>query len=56
LKGVVFNLLEHLVSKEAGETAWERAEGKFEIAGTYTSLGTNSHGEPAPDGLRANAE
>ena len=27
LKGVVFNLLEHVVSEEAGETAWERAPG-----------------------------
>ena len=45
MKGVVFNLLEDVVSEEAGEAAWERAIAEAEVDGVYTSLGTYSHEE-----------
>ena len=47
LKGVVFNLLEQVVSEEAGEAAWEQAVAESGVEGAYTSLGTYSHGELA---------
>jgi hypothetical protein len=45
LKGVVFNLLEQVVSEEAGEAAWEQAISESGVEGAYTSLGTYSHDE-----------
>jgi hypothetical protein len=45
MKGVVFNLLEQVVSEEAGEAAWERAITDAGVDGAYTSLGTYPHEE-----------
>ena len=45
MKGVVFNLLEQVVSEEAGEAAWERAITDSGVDGAYTSLGTYPHEE-----------
>ena len=47
MKGVVFNLLEQVVSEEAGEAAWEQAISESGVDGAYTSLGTYSHDELA---------
>lgn len=47
IKGVVFNLLEQVVSEEAGEPAWERAITESGVDGAYTSLGTYPHEELA---------
>ena len=40
MKGVVFNLLEQVVSEEAGEAAWEQAIVESGVDGAYTSLGS----------------
>jgi hypothetical protein len=45
MKGVVFNLLEQVVSEEAGESAWENAILEAGVDGAYTSLGNYSHEE-----------
>ena len=45
MKGVVFNLLEDVVTEEAGEAAWEKALSDSGVDGVYTSLGTYSHEE-----------
>ncbi|MDQ3728846.1 MAG: heme NO-binding domain-containing protein [Actinomycetota bacterium] len=45
MKGVVFNLLEQVVSEEAGEAAWEQAIAESGVDGVYTSLGTYPHEE-----------
>jgi hypothetical protein len=45
MKGVVFNLLEQVVSEEAGEAAWEQAIAESGVDGAYTSLGTYPHSE-----------
>ncbi len=45
MKGVVFNLLEQVVSEEAGEAAWEQAIAESGVDGAYTSLGTYPHDE-----------
>jgi hypothetical protein len=45
LKGVVFNLLEEVVSENAGEAAWERATAQSGVEGAYTSLGAYPHEE-----------
>jgi hypothetical protein len=45
MKGVVFNLLEQVVSEEAGEAAWEKAIADAAVDGAYTSLGTYDHSE-----------
>lgn len=47
MKGVVFNLLEQVVSEEAGEAAWEQAIAESGVDGAYTSLGTYHHEELA---------
>ncbi len=39
MKGVVFNLLEQVVSEEAGEATWEQAISDSGVDGAYTSLG-----------------
>jgi len=36
VKGIVFNLLEEVVSEEAGEAAWERAIAETDVEGAYT--------------------
>ena len=45
MKGVVFNLLEQVVSEEAGEAAWEQAIVDSGVDGAYTSLGSYPHEE-----------
>ncbi len=45
MKGVVFNLLEEVVSEEAGDAAWEHAIAESGVEGVYTSLGTYGHEE-----------
>ncbi|HYH62864.1 MAG TPA: heme NO-binding domain-containing protein [Solirubrobacterales bacterium] len=45
MKGVVFNLLEQVVSEEAGEAAWDKAIADSGVDGSYTSLGTYPHTE-----------
>ena len=45
MKGVVFNLLEEVVSEEAGEAAWDQAIAESGVDGAYTSLGTYPHTE-----------
>lgn len=45
MKGVIFNLLEDVVTAEAGEAAWERAIDAAGVDGAYTSLGTYPHTE-----------
>ena len=45
MKGVVFNLLEEVVSEEAGEAAWDKAIADSGVEGAYTSLGTYPHTE-----------
>jgi predicted hydrocarbon binding protein len=45
MKGVVFNLLEQVVSEEAGDDVWERAIAESGVDGAYTSLGTYPHAE-----------
>ena len=40
MKGVVFNLLEHLVSREFGEDTWDALLEDAGVSGVYTSLGS----------------
>lgn len=40
MKGIVFNLLEQVVSREYGEDVWDDLLDTAELDGTYTSLGT----------------
>jgi hypothetical protein len=40
LKGIVFNLLEHLVVAEHGDETWEMLLEASELEGVYTSLGS----------------
>jgi hypothetical protein len=40
MKGVVFNLLEEVVVKHLGETAWEDLLDATGLSGSYTSLGS----------------
>lgn len=40
VKGIVFNLLEELVSREYGEEAWDVLLESAEVDGSYTSLGS----------------
>jgi hypothetical protein len=40
VKGVVFNLLEHLVIREFGEDTWDALLEDAEVGGVYTSLGS----------------
>lgn len=43
MKGVIFNLLEEVVSEEAGEAVWEQTIADAGVEGAYTSLGTYPH-------------
>lgn len=45
MKGVIFNLLEDVVSEEHGEAAWEDAVATAQVEGSYTSIGTYPHAE-----------
>ena len=40
MKGIVFNLLEQIVSKEHGEETWEQLLDAAALDGVYTSLGS----------------
>ena len=40
MKGIVFNILERLVSQSFGEETWDRLLAAAELDGAYTSLGT----------------
>lgn len=45
MKGIVFNLLEEVVTHEAGAEAWDDMLDETELKGAYTSLGSYSDGE-----------
>lgn len=45
MKGVIFNLLESVVSEELGEAAWDRSLADAGVDGAYTSLGSYPHEE-----------
>ncbi|MGH2722353.1 MAG: heme NO-binding domain-containing protein [Actinomycetota bacterium] len=38
MKGIIFNLLEEVVSEEFGESAWDELLDRVEVDGAYTSL------------------
>ena len=40
MKGIVFNLLEQVVSDEYGEDAWDTLLARADVDGSYTSLGS----------------
>jgi hypothetical protein len=40
MKGIIFNLLEEVVTEELGEEAWEQLLDAAEVEGAYTSLGS----------------
>ena len=40
MKGVVFNLLEQVVTREYGEDTWDDLLDSAGLAGSYTSLGS----------------
>ena len=45
MKGVIFNLLEEVVSQHHGEAAWDEVLDRAELAGSYTTLGNYPHTE-----------
>lgn len=45
MKGIIFNLLENVVSRHHGEAAWEKFLDQAGVAGAYTSLGSYPDGE-----------
>jgi hypothetical protein len=45
MKGIVFNLLEEVVTKEYGEATWDDLLDAAELSGSYTSLGSYADGE-----------
>lgn len=47
MKGIVFNLLEEIVSREYGEDVWDRLLETAELDGVYTSLGSYEDGDLA---------
>lgn len=47
MKGIVFNLLEEVVSREYGEDTWDRLLDMAELDGSYTSLGSYEDGDIA---------
>src|SRR6185312_3746475 len=40
MKGVVFNLLEEVVSRHHGDAVWDKLLDDAEVTGSYTSLGS----------------
>ena len=40
MKGIIFNLLEEVVTQEHGEEAWEDLLDRSGVEGAYTSLGS----------------
>ena len=45
MKGIVFNLLEEVVSREYGEDTWDSLLESAQLDGAYTSLGSYSDGD-----------
>lgn len=45
MKGIVFNLLEEVVTKEYGDETWDRLLDEAGLSGAYTSLGSYADGE-----------
>jgi len=45
VKGVIFNLLEGVVTEELGEDAWDEVLAQTGVDGAYTALGTYPHEE-----------
>jgi hypothetical protein len=45
MKGIIFNLLEHVVTDEHGEQTWERVLDSAGVDGAYTAVGTYDHEE-----------
>lgn len=45
MKGIIFNLLEDVVSRHHGEAAWEKLLDQAGVSGAYTSLGSYPDGE-----------
>lgn len=45
MKGIVFNLLEEAVSRDFGETMWDRLLDEAGLEGAYTSLGSYNDAE-----------
>jgi hypothetical protein len=45
MKGIIFNLLEQVVTDEAGEETWERVLEAAGVEGAYTAVGTYHHDE-----------
>jgi hypothetical protein len=43
VKGIIFNLLEHVVTDEFGEEAWEGILDAAGVEGAYTAVGTYPH-------------
>jgi hypothetical protein len=62
MKGIIFNLLEEVLSEEFGESAWDQLLDKVGVDGAYTSLASYPdvelmgllEGLPALSGLRGN--
>lgn len=47
MKGIIFNLLEDVVSTHFGEEAWDQALDSANLNGSYTSLGSYDDGQLA---------
>jgi predicted hydrocarbon binding protein len=45
VKGIIFNLLEQVVTDELGEETWERVLDEAGVDGAYTAVGTYEHEE-----------
>jgi hypothetical protein len=45
LKGIIFNLLEQVVTDEFGEDTWEKILDEADVEGAYTAVGTYEHDE-----------
>ena len=45
MKGIIFNLLERVVTTELGEPAWERVLDEAGLEGAYTAVGTYDDSE-----------
>ncbi len=45
MKGIIFNLLENVVTDEFGEDAWEKILEGADVDGAYTAVGTYDHEE-----------
>jgi hypothetical protein len=45
LKGIIFNVFEHLVVRDRGEDDWDRLLSDSGLDGAYTSLGSYPDGD-----------